>query len=123
MTPVQPSPAGSRLRTSPPAATFPLGAEHAHRGHVREHREEILAVAARYGARNVRIFGSVARGEAGESSDVDFLVDMESGRSLFDLAGLLTELRDLLGRDVDVVTESGLYWLLRRRILSEARPL
>lgn len=90
---------------------------------VREHREEILAVAARYGARNVRIFGSVARGDASESSDVDFLVDMESGRSLFDLAGLLTELRDLLGRDVDVVTEGGLYWLLRRHILSEARPL
>ena len=90
---------------------------------VREHREEILAVAARHGARNVRLFGSVARGEAGTSSDVDFLVDLEPGRSLLDLAGLLADLRDLLGRDVDVVTENGLYWLLRRRILHEARPL
>ena len=92
-------------------------------GAVREQREAILSVAARHGARNVRLFGSVARGEASASSDVDFLVDLEPGRSLIDLAGLLADLRDLLGRDVDVVTEAGLYWLLRRRILREARPL
>lgn len=86
-------------------------------------REQILAVARRYGARNVRVFGSVARGEARADSDIDLLVDMEPGRSLLDLAGLVVDLRDMLGRKVDVVTESGLYWLLRQRILAEARPL
>ncbi len=88
-----------------------------------EKREEILALAAQHGASNVRIFGSVARGEAQAESDVDFLVTMEPGRSLFDLGRLLLDLRDLLGCDVDVVTENGLYWLLRQRILKEARPL
>jgi uncharacterized protein len=86
-------------------------------------REEILRTAARHGARNVRVFGSVARGEAGENSDIDLLIDLEQGRSLLDQAGLMVELEDLLGRKVDVVTEQGLYWLLRRRILKEARPL
>lgn len=88
-----------------------------------EKRDEILRIAALHGARNVRIFGSVARGEADESSDVDFLVDMESDRSLLDLGALMADLRDLLGCRVDVVSEKGLYWLLRRRILKEARPL
>jgi len=86
-------------------------------------REEILRIAARHGASNVRIFGSVARGEAGKDSDIDLLVELEQGRSLLDQAGLMVELEDLLGRKVDVVTEQGLYWLLRRRILKEARPL
>jgi len=86
-------------------------------------REEILSIAAKHGARNVRIFGSVARGEAGEESDIDLLVELEQGRSLLDLAGLVVDLEDLLDRKVDVVTEQGLYWLLRRRILKEARPL
>ncbi len=86
-------------------------------------RGEILHLAAKHGARNVRVFGSVARGDATETSDVDFLVDMEPGRSLFDMGGLLMDLRELLGREVDLVTENGLYWLLRRRILKEARPL
>ena len=90
---------------------------------LKEKREEILRIAARHGARNVRIFGSMARGEADTQSDVDFLVEMEPGRSLFDLGELLIELRELLGRDVDVVTENSIYWLLRRRILSEAKPL
>jgi hypothetical protein len=71
----------------------------------------------------VRVFGSVARGEAGENSDIDLLVELEQGRSLLDQAGLMVELEKLLGRKVDVVTEQGLYWLLRRRILKEARPL
>jgi predicted nucleotidyltransferase len=88
-----------------------------------EKRETILQIAAKYGARNVRVFGSVARDEAGEQSDIDFLVDMEPGRSLLDLGGLLMDLKDLLGRDVDLVTEDGIYWLLRRRILKEAKPL
>ena len=88
-----------------------------------EKREEILDVAAEHGAHNVRVFGSVARREDSGDSDIDFLVDMEPGRSLMDLSGLLIDLRELLGRDVDIVTEAGLYWLLRRRILREARPL
>lgn len=83
-------------------------------------REEILRVAARHGARNMRVFGSVARGEAGPDSDLDFLVDLEPGRSLFDLGGLLMDLQSLLGRRVDVVTESGLRARIRERVLSEA---
>jgi uncharacterized protein len=90
---------------------------------LKEKREEILRIAAVHGARNLRVFGSVARGEADESSDIDLLVDMEPGRSLLDLAALFSDLSDLLGRKVDVVTEKGLYWLLRRRILKEAKPL
>jgi predicted nucleotidyltransferase len=90
---------------------------------LQEKREAILELAAKHGARNVRVFGSVARHEANEQSDIDFLVDMEPGRSLMDQGGLLMDLRALLGREVDVVTEKGLYWLLRRRILKEARPL
>ncbi len=88
-----------------------------------EKREAILQLAAKHGAWNVRVFGSVARHEANEHSDVDFLIDLEPHRSLLDIGGLLTDLRELLGREVDVVTEQGLYWLLRRRILKEARPL
>lgn len=80
-------------------------------------------MAARYGARNVRLFGSVVRGEARATSDVDFLVDMDPDRSLMDLAGLVLDLQELLKRKVDVVTEDSIYWLLRRRILKEARPL
>ncbi|NLH20907.1 MAG: nucleotidyltransferase family protein [Methanothrix sp.] len=90
---------------------------------LRSSREDILKIAAKHGACNVRIFGSVARGEAGENSDIDLLVELEPGRSLLDLAKLVVELEDLLNRKVDVVTEQGLYWLLRRRILTEARPL
>ncbi|MGA9099279.1 MAG: nucleotidyltransferase family protein [Methanotrichaceae archaeon] len=73
---------------------------------LREWREEILQIAAKHGARNVRIFGSVARGEEAETSDPDFLVEMEEGRSLLDLGRLLMELQDLLGCRVDVVSET-----------------
>lgn len=90
---------------------------------LKEKREEILRIASRYGARDVRVFGSVARGEYDRESDIDFLVDLEAGRSLLDLGGLQMELEELLECKVDVVTESGLYWLLRRRILKEAQPL
>ncbi|MBW4634153.1 MAG: nucleotidyltransferase family protein [Iphinoe sp. HA4291-MV1] len=86
-------------------------------------REEILRSAAKHGAYNVRIFGSVARREADADSDVDFLVEMEPGRSLFDLGGLLMELQELLDRDVDVVTEKGLRQRIRERVLREAVPL
>ncbi|MCX7866314.1 nucleotidyltransferase family protein [Limisphaera sp. VF-2] len=90
---------------------------------LRKRREDILHLCAKYGARNVRVFGSVVRGEEQEDSDVDLLVDFEPGRSLLDHAGLVLELEELLGRKADVVTERGLHWLLRRRILKEARPL
>jgi predicted nucleotidyltransferase len=90
---------------------------------VKEKRGEILRIASRYGVRDIRVFGSVARGESERESDVDFLVELEAGRSLLDLGGLQMELEELLGCKVDVVTESGLYWLLRRRILKEAQPL
>ena len=72
------------------------------------HRNEILALAKMRGARNIRVFGSVARDEATTDSDVDILVEMEPGRSLLDLTGLQLDLEELLGRDVDVVTENGL---------------
>jgi predicted nucleotidyltransferase len=90
---------------------------------VHEKREGILRIAENHGARNVRLFGSVARGEAHEHSDIDLLVDFEPGRSLLDHSGLVLDLEELLGCKVDVVTEKGLYWLLRRRILKEARAL
>jgi predicted nucleotidyltransferase len=87
---------------------------------IRLKREEILRIAARYGGRNVRVFGSVARGDADELSDIDFLVDMEAGRSLLDLGGLLMDLQATLGRNVDVVTERGLKPRIRERVLKEA---
>ncbi|MFQ5897854.1 MAG: nucleotidyltransferase family protein [Candidatus Methylomirabilia bacterium] len=90
---------------------------------LKEKREEILRIATKHGARNVRVFGSVARGEADEESDLDFLVDMEPGRSLLDMGGLLMELRALLGRDVDVVTPRGLKPRVQARVLEEAVPL
>lgn len=71
----------------------------------------------------MRVFGSVARGDEDARSDIDLLVDMEPGRSLLDLGGLLMDLRDLLHADVDVVTESGLRPSMRERVLREARPL
>jgi uncharacterized protein len=83
-------------------------------------RTEILAAATRHGASNVRVFGSVARGDADAASDVDFLVDFEPGRSLLDLASLLVELEDLLGHRVDVVIEPGLKARIRQRVLAEA---
>jgi len=84
------------------------------------HRAEILRIAARHGARNVRVFGSVARGEADERSDVDFLVEFETGRSLFDHAALLLDLEQLLECEVDVITERALRPRIRERILREA---
>lgn len=86
-------------------------------------RDDILRTAARYGASNVRVFGSVARGEAGPDSDVDLLMDFAPDQSLLDHASLWQDLEDLLGRDVDLVTEKGLYQSLRDRVLGEAVPL
>lgn len=88
-----------------------------------QNRERVLETAARYGAYNVRVFGSVARGEATTSSDIDLLVSMEPGRSLMDLGGLLYDLQNLLGVEVDVVTEKGLRERIREQVLREAIPL
>lgn len=71
----------------------------------------------------MRIFGSVARGEDNSQSDIDFLINLEDGRTLFDLGGALVKLEELLGRKVDIVTEHGLHWYLREKIIKEARPL
>lgn len=90
---------------------------------LQDKREAILALATKYGAYNIRVFGSVARGEADADSDLDFLVDMEMGRNLLDLGGLLMELSDLLGCPVDIVTEKGLRSRIRERVLAEAIPL
>jgi len=88
-----------------------------------ERRDEILAVAARHGARTVRVFGSVVRGEETPESDLDLLVEFEPGRSLLDHIALAQNLQDLLGRDVDVVTKKGLHWYIRDRVCREAVPL
>jgi predicted nucleotidyltransferase len=86
-------------------------------------RDEILQVCAKYGARNVRVFGSVARGEADEQSDIDLLVELEPGRTLFDLGGLQYDLEQLLECRVDVVTERSLKPRIRERVLREAVPI
>lgn len=90
---------------------------------LQEKREDILRIASRYGAGNVRVFGSVQRDEDTEGSDVDLLVDFDEGRSLLDQVGLIQDLEDLLGCRVDIVTEAGVHWYIRDRILKEARAL
>jgi len=87
------------------------------------HREEILAIAADRGASNVRVFGSMARGESGMESDVDLLVSFETGRSLLDLVGFKHEVEDLVQRPVDVVTDRALSAYIRDQVLAEAVPL
>lgn len=88
-----------------------------------DERDDINRIAAAHGARNVRLFGSVRRGEASASSDLDLLVDMSEGRNLFDLIALGDELEAALGVEVDVVTEGSLSPYLRDRILAEAVAL
>ncbi len=90
---------------------------------LQQKRHEVLRIASKYGARTVRVFGSVARGKADAKSDVDFLVELETGRSLLDLGGLQFELEALLGQQVDVVTERGLKPRIRERVLREAVPV
>ena len=90
---------------------------------LRGKREQILAAAARHGARNVRVFGSVARGQADENSDIDLLVEMEPGRSLMDHAALWLDLQEIVGHRVDVVSDRGIKPRIRDRVLREAVPL
>lgn len=90
---------------------------------IQEKKQAILNIARTHGLLNVRLFGSVARGEDTPKSDIDFLVDLETGRSLLDIGGALIQLEQLLERKVDIVTERGLHWYLREKILNEARPI
>lgn len=90
---------------------------------IQEIREKVTAPMRRRGVIRAGVFGSIARGEAVEGSDIDFLVELEKGRSLVDLAGLRLELCSLLGRDVDVATPNSLHPKLRDRILDEVIPL
>ena len=90
---------------------------------LQKYRAEILDLASRHGAVNVRVFGSLARGEAREDSDLDLPVTLGEGRSLLDLVGLKQDLEDLVHRPVDVVTERALSPYLRDRVFSEAIPL
>jgi predicted nucleotidyltransferase len=92
------------------------------RDDILKRRDEIIAIAQRHGASNVRIFGSVARGESSEHSDLDVLVRLEPGRSLFDQGGLLMDLRDLLGIKVDVIDEGALSGRFGQIVRREAVP-
>ena len=90
---------------------------------LKEKREEILRTASKHGARNVRVFGSVARGEARPDSDVDLLVEVGPNRTPFFPGGLVADLEELLGKKVQVVTPEGLHWYIRDRVMEEAVPL
>jgi uncharacterized protein len=90
---------------------------------LKAYRNDILRLAERHGARNVRVFGSVARGDARPESDVDLLIDLEEGRSLLDHAQLQVDLELLLNRKVDVVSARGLRPRIRDRVLRDAVPL
>lgn len=90
---------------------------------LKDKREEILRLAAEHGARNLRVFGSVARGEAGPESDVDFLIEAGPNTTPFFPGGLLADLEDLLRRKVDVVTAQSLHWYIREQVMKEAVPL
>ncbi len=90
---------------------------------LRSRREQILEIARKHGVSDLRVFGSLARGEANEQSDVDFLVEVGPDHSPWFPAGLVADLEDLLGVPVDVVTQDGLHWFIKERVLQEARPL
>ena len=90
---------------------------------IRDKGEDILRVSRQHGAKKVQIFGSVARGQATVTSDLDLLVEMEPGSSLLDIVAIKQDLEDLLGCKVDVVTESALSPYIRENVLKEARTL
>lgn len=104
-------------------ATYPCSVSPPTLSDLRERREEIVEVARKHGAHNIRVFGSIARGDTTEVSDIDFLVDLEDRSSLFDLGGLLMDLQDLLGCDVDLVTRSALRPRVAERVLADAVDL
>lgn len=91
--------------------------------YLKSKREQILETARNYGAHNLRVFGSVAKGDDSLTSDIDMLVDLEPGRSLLDHIALKQDLEDILGRSVDVVTEPSLHWFIRESVIREAKPL
>ena len=88
-----------------------------------DQRAAVLDLARRHGARSIRVYGSVARGQATEQSDLDLLVEWEPDRSLLDVVGLKQDLEDLLGVTVDIGSERGLHWFIRDEVLREAVPL
>ncbi|MDH4120228.1 MAG: nucleotidyltransferase family protein [Deltaproteobacteria bacterium] len=90
---------------------------------LRERKADILALARAHGVQNLRVFGSIVRGEEQESSDVDFLVDVEPGRSMLDMVAFWQDVQELLQQKVDVVSEPALHWYIRDRVLSEAVQL
>ena len=90
---------------------------------LRQEKGNIARIATRHGARNIRVFGSVARNEAGPASDIDFLVEMTPDRSLIDHVALVQDLQELLGCQVHVVTEKALHWYIRDRVVEEAVAL
>ncbi len=91
-----------------------------HSNSIQQYRQEILSVAKKHGVTSIKLFGSFARGEENEKSDVDFLVEMEKDRSLLDIGGLVMDLQDLLHRTIDVVEPNGLHSLIRDEVLKEA---
>lgn len=90
---------------------------------VETHSREILELAQKHGMTNVRVFGSMARGEADDTSDLDLLVDYEEGSGLFDQIGFKQELEERLHRNVDVATPQSLHWFIRDKVIGEAEPL
>jgi len=90
---------------------------------IRSRRGDILRISARHGGHDVRVFGSVVRGQAAEDSDIDFLIRLDKGRSLLDHIAIMQDLEDLLGHKVDIVTEGALHWAIREEVLAEAVEL
>jgi hypothetical protein len=90
---------------------------------IEHHRDELLAIARKRGMTGIRVFGSMSRGDANDDSDVDLLVTLAPGTSALSLGGLLLDAQELLGRRVDVVTETSLHPALRDRVLADAEPL
>jgi predicted nucleotidyltransferase len=87
---------------------------------LKDYREAIVRIATSHGARNIRVFGSLARGQARPDSDVDILIKLDPGRSLLDIIAIKQDLEDLLGRQVDVVTEAAISPYIRDQVLKEA---
>jgi len=90
---------------------------------LKQKRQQILELAQTHGVSNLRVFGSVARGDANAQSDVDFLVEMNTDCGLLERIALKQDLEALLNKKVDVATEKGLHWFIRERVIKEAIPL